>query len=237
MANISKPVDINKIWSQSGDILAPSDTKISQGWAVEIPARQHFNYIDNKQDQAIAHINQHGISVWDSVTEYQANTSYTQGSNGVVYKCLITNTNINPVGDTTNSWQVAFMSSADATQVATATQSRAMTANNVFVSPLQLANAFTGTNQSLTTEGFQVLPGGLIIQWGVVVIGAASGTTWTFPKPLTTRLLSTQLTLMVAAGESTSASVFVASNTLTGVTVDNNPGTTTNTCYIMVIGI
>lgn len=237
MAAINKPLDINKIWAQSGDVLAPSDTKISQGWGIEIPPRQYFNYIDGKQDQAIAHINQRGIAQWDQFTEYQANLSYTQGSNGVIYKCLITNTNINPVTDTTNSWQVAFVGSGDATQVASATQSRAMTANNVFISPLQLANAFTGINQLSATEGFQVLPGGLSIQWGVVVIGAAGSTTWTFPKPLTSRLLNVQLTLLPSAGEVLTSSVYVSTSSLVNVTVDNSPGTSTNTCYIMVIGI
>lgn len=109
MPNISKPSDINKIWSASGDILAPSDTKISQGWGVEIPPRQWFNYIDGKQDRAIAHINQHGIAVWDSVTEYQASASYTQGSDGNIYRAIQTHTNQNPVTDTTNTyWVKAF---------------------------------------------------------------------------------------------------------------------------------
>lgn len=112
MAEILKPVDINKIWSASGDILAPSDTKISQGWAVEIPPRQYFNYIDNKQDQSIAHINQHGIAQWDPVTEYQAGKSYVQGSDGNIYKATTTNTNINPVGGLANNWSEAFITNS-----------------------------------------------------------------------------------------------------------------------------
>lgn len=166
MPVITKPVDINKIWAATGDVLTPSDTKISQGWQVEIPPRQTFNYIDGKQDQAIAHINQHGIAVWDTQTEYQANQSYSKGSDGIIYKALTTNTNINPVGDVSGAWQVAFSTPANTAQVATATQSRAQTANNVYISPLQLANAFTGTNQNLNSEsGFQKLPGGMIVQW------------------------------------------------------------------------
>lgn len=111
MANISKPDGLNLIWSNSGDILKPSDAKISQGWAAEIPPRQWFNYIDNKQDQGLAHINQHGIAVWDSVTEYQANSSYVQGSNGKIYFCINTNTNQNPVNDSTNTYWLDYQAS------------------------------------------------------------------------------------------------------------------------------
>lgn len=180
MPNIIKPTDINKIWSASGDVLAPSDTKIAQGWGVEIPPRQYFNYIDGKQDQAIAHINQHGIALWDSLTEYQANTSYTQGSDGVIYKALVTNTNTNPVG-TTGTWQVAFSTPGSQPQVATPTQARAQTADNVFISPLQLANAFNNTNQSLAITGYQKFPGGMILQWGQTVTDSNGFSAQTLP--------------------------------------------------------
>jgi len=195
MPVITKPVDINKIWSAAGDILAPSDTKISQGWAVEIPPRQYFNYIDNKQDKSIAHINQYGVALWDPVTEYQfANSggkSLVMGSNGVVYRAKQTNTNQNPVLDTSNNyWEPAFVSQSDATQVSTAAQSRALTANNVFLSPLQLANAFTGTNQTIGEgQGTQKLPGGLILQWvsfnlnSLTSSGSTTPIVWPTPFP------------------------------------------------------
>lgn len=114
MPVINKPSDINKIWAAGGDKVAPSDTKISNGWAVEVPPRQYFNYLDNKQDQAIAHINQFGVSLWDSATEYQANKSYVQGSDGVIYFCKTTHTNQNPVTDTLNTyWTKAFIYPSD----------------------------------------------------------------------------------------------------------------------------
>lgn len=115
MVAIVKPTDINKIWSSGGDIIAPSDTKIASGWGAEIPPRQYFNYIDNKQDQAIAHVNQYGVAVWDGVTEYQANKSYVQGpSNGTVYRCILTHTNQNPETDVTNTyWQIAFAAAGE----------------------------------------------------------------------------------------------------------------------------
>lgn len=111
MAKINKPDGLNKIWSQAGDNTAPSDAKISLGWVSEVPPRQTFNYLDNKQDAAIAAINQSGIPEWDDETEYQAGFSHTLGSNGVVYKCITTHTNVNPVTDTANTaWKRAFAS-------------------------------------------------------------------------------------------------------------------------------
>lgn len=118
MAEINKPLDINKIWASAGDVLAPSDSKIATGWQVEIPARQFFNYIDNKQDAAIAHINQHGIPVWDNATEYQYSLSGTKsicmGSDGTIYRAKQLNINQNPVTDTTDTyWEIAFANVSD----------------------------------------------------------------------------------------------------------------------------
>ena len=44
---------------------------------------------------------------------------------------------------------------------------------------ISFLNDFTGSNQSLTTNGYQKLPGGLIIQWGYVA--AMDGTAKSFP--------------------------------------------------------
>jgi hypothetical protein len=106
MTNITKPSDLSKVWAAGGDVSIPDDAKITTGWEVEIPTNQKFNWLDNRQDQAIAHINQHGVAIWDSATEYQANTSYTQGSDGNIYACKVTNTNQDPVADTTETYWV-----------------------------------------------------------------------------------------------------------------------------------
>lgn len=188
MAETTLP-DLSLIWSSAGDILKPSDSKIQQGWQAEIPPRQWFNWLDNRQDQAIAHIAQHGIAAWSDTLEYQAGKSYVQGSDGLVYKAITTNTNTNPVGNV-GDWESAFLSADQAVQVATAAQSRAMTANNVYLSPLQLANAFTGTNQLLGDSGYQKLPGGVTIQWIKSFTGVVGNNNIAFPIPFTTSVFS-----------------------------------------------
>lgn len=108
MAEILKPNFNNALWASGGSIVAPSDVKIATGWTAEVPPFQWENYSQNRQDQGIAHILQHGISTWDLLTEYQASKSLVQGSDGLIYKALQTHTNQNPVTDTSFVYWTRF---------------------------------------------------------------------------------------------------------------------------------
>ena len=111
MANISKPTGLNTIWADGGTKIDPGTSKYNIGWVVQLPPYEYQNYIDNRQDRALAHMNQHGVPEWDGVTEYQGNLSYTQGSDGIIYKCIQTNTNKDPSNALNNAyWVVAFES-------------------------------------------------------------------------------------------------------------------------------
>ncbi|UAV89950.1 tail fiber protein [Pseudomonas phage REC] len=109
MANITKPSGLSNIWANGGTKIDPGAAKVNIGWVVQLPPYEYQNWVDNRQDQAIAHFSQHGIPEWDSVTEYQGLLSYTQGSDGIIYKCLQTNTGKDP-SNTLNGqyWAVAF---------------------------------------------------------------------------------------------------------------------------------
>lgn len=120
MAEILKPSNLSLTWASGGDVLNPGDTKYATGWQVEIPPRQWVNYLDNRQDTALAHINQHGVVAWDNTTEYQEDKSYVQGTtNGTVYRCVQTHggtvgTSHDPETDVGNVyWIVAFASAGD----------------------------------------------------------------------------------------------------------------------------
>lgn len=113
MAEISKPDYLSLTWARTGDKREPSNTKKDLGWVEEVPTYQDFNWLDNKQDTAIAHINQHGIAVWDTTTEYTINRSYVQGSDGNIYYCKATNTNVNPVTDTSETSWILRLVGAD----------------------------------------------------------------------------------------------------------------------------
>lgn len=275
MAEILKPTNLSLTWASGGDILDPGTTKYATGWQVEIPPRQWFNYLDNRQDEAIAHINQHGIPVWDDGTEYQADKSYVQGpTNGTIYQCILTHTNQDPEADVTNTyWIIAFAAAgtfytktesdnlylakannlSDLTNTATArtnlsvysqaqtytktevdnkttiastAQAQAWSSNSVLLTPLRLVEALQGSNQSLSANGYQKLPGGFVIQWGTVTQNANLSTTYSFPvtfPTVCTSIVATKGTGINLAGEYTvgsqaiSASQFTIANTGVGV--------------------
>lgn len=111
MPNITKPTTMSSVWSSTGTKTQPSDTKIAQGWVVELPPYQTANFIENRQDQFGAHVNQHGIPAWDALTEYQGGISYTKGSNGLIYKCLTTAVGFDPINPLNSAyWVQAFES-------------------------------------------------------------------------------------------------------------------------------
>lgn len=109
MANITKPSGLSNIWANGGTKIDPGAAKVNIGWVVQLPPYEYQNWVDNRQDQAIAHISQHGIPEWDGLTEYQGLLSYTQGSDGVIYKCVQTNTNKDPSNPLNSQyWAIAF---------------------------------------------------------------------------------------------------------------------------------
>lgn len=110
---ISKP-DYTYLWSSGGAVVAPSNVKIQTGWTAEVPPFQWENWSQNRQDQAISHILQKGISVWSSTGEYYFTTSgersYVQGSDGNIYVAVADSVGQNPVTDTTDAyWTLALV--------------------------------------------------------------------------------------------------------------------------------
>ena len=115
MTLITKP-DMEFIWASGGAVVQPSDVKVQTGWTPEVPPHQWENWVQNRQDQYIAHVNQRGIPAWDGNTEYEAGgLSYTQGSDGIVYKSVAASGPATTVQDPTTDvadtyWTIAFAS-------------------------------------------------------------------------------------------------------------------------------
>lgn len=60
-------------------------------------------------------------------------------------------------------------------QIASSAEAQALTNNTRALTPAKLAAALQGANQSFAANGYQKLPGGLILQWGTVASIATSG--------------------------------------------------------------
>lgn len=67
-------------------------------------------------------------------------------------------------------------------ETATDAEAQALSIGTTAITPATLGMALKGSNQSLTSNGYQIFPGGLILQWGSATAVGSSGTI-TFPIP------------------------------------------------------
>lgn len=259
MTLITKP-DFTYVWASGGAVVAPNDAKKQLGWVAEAPPFQYDNWLQNRQDQMLAHINQRGIPAWDALTNYEAGSlSYVQGSDGKIYKSVAASgpsaTVQNPTTDGTDTyWTVAFAdvgafltqaagdsryaqrsnnlsdltnvatartnlgvvaateTTAGLLEIATALEAQSFTANKA-IDGEKLAEAFKGANYSLTTNGYQKLPGGLIIQWMNVAESVNTSSPRSWPIAFTTACFGAWVSPNV-----TDSATYVSAITTTGVT-------------------
>jgi hypothetical protein len=104
----------------------------------------------------------------------------------------------------------------DAETISGTDTNRALTASNI-------TGLFTGTNRKgNSANGYQVLPGGLILQWGKVSLGLAdTSTSVTFPKAFSTSVFTAVATGIYSGGADMHNSIFVHSVTTATMSVRN----------------
>lgn len=188
MPEINKPQNLSKTWAQTGSKVEPSDLKKLEGWQPEIPTCEMFNWLDNRQDEAIAHINQHGIPVWDSTTEYIANKSYVQSLSGNVYVPKTDNTNVDPEGDLTATFWKIFKTSN--------------------ITTASLSAGYVQGSDALT---YKVTSGLLCLNGNFSLSGSPPSSLFTLPviyRPLSNRYLNA---LKVVGGVSSPCTLLIAS--------------------------
>lgn len=119
MVDIVKP-DISSVWAEAGAVIAPSNEKISLGWTSEVPPHQYENFVQNRQDEMLAYLNQKGVPEWRTGTEYFLGKSFVQDA-GKIYKANKNSggllPNQKPSTDATNEyWEQATFSLSDLKQ-------------------------------------------------------------------------------------------------------------------------
>jgi hypothetical protein len=99
-----------------------------------------------------------------------------------------------------------------------------------------ITSAFSGSNQSLTTNGYQKLPSGLIMQWGYISnIATDSGVNITFPLAFPSALVNAQATGEGSATDGDPANpLHIRNPTTSGMRVSN--AGTTQSGYWFAIG-
>lgn len=119
MVDIVKP-DISSVWAEAGAVIAPSNEKIKLGWTSEVPPHQYENFVQNRQDEMLAYLNQKGVPEWRTGTEYFLGKSFVQDA-GKIYKANKNSGGLlpsqKPSTDATNEyWEQATFSLSDLKQ-------------------------------------------------------------------------------------------------------------------------
>ena len=124
----------------------------------------------------------------------------------------------------TGAQATALLSSASETErglveLADTAEAQALASDTLALTPARLADAFKGANQSLNTNGYQKLPGGLIIQWGRRTVGDHGrdyyGNIY-FPIAFPNNVFQVNATLYSYGGVMFDASAAVTAQRLTG---------------------
>lgn len=159
---------------------------IAQGFPFNtIIGSADFNEIMLRFSSVITEADRSGFLGYSDQVDYTAGDSNCRGSDGLAYVCIQDNgpgsTVVDPVGGTPGFWQrAAAFDPPQTVSFSSQAQALAGTNNDTAMTPLRVAQSFG--NQSLAQDGYQVLPGGLVLQWGVVTnVSQDSSVTVTLP--------------------------------------------------------
>lgn len=217
-------------WGSGGNIVEPDISKIIEGWQLgEQPPHEYMNWLQNTFGSKLNHILKNGVVKWEPEKEFLAGA--TVQHNGNVWLCGTANTNSEPT-DANANWKRIITVESLAT---------------VLGGYVALTD-FTGTNRNLTGNGYQKLPGGLILQWGQVSNNNSLGTgfnTLVFPIAFPNGCFSITKMNMAAGGggySATDASFVEGAITASGATwvaylTDNSISTTAGQVHINYIAI
>lgn len=205
MTIYTKP-PVKSVWAQTGDTDEPSDASVKAGYpsGPTPPNRQQTNWLLNYIANAVRYFMQRGISAWDAGEDYPQ-YARVQGSDGHWYKSVIANNGNDPTTDDGTNWLPHYEGMAEATTG----EAAAMTSHTVVMTPARVPVCFDAAGLQLFETsgdgcGFQILPGGLILQWMRETSLAAHTTstqTFVFPVEFPNAVLNIQTLPQFFAGD------------------------------------
>lgn len=201
--------------TQSDAIDDNLNADFKKGWEIvglnDNPTREDFNAMGYTLGALISYLYEMGISEWNALQNYRVN-SRVIGSDGNLYKSLTgtsgtPNAGNNPLSDVVN-WELEFKNFVTLTGNQTIAGVKTFNSSPIVPTPttgtqavnkdyadLKVAlSEFTGANQSLVGNGYQKLPGGLIIQWGYVPNIGGRQVAITFPIAFPNAFLNGSIT-------------------------------------------
>lgn len=201
-----------KVLSTDLDILQAL-AAFDNGWndavisSQKLPPLEEFQALDHISTRQLAYLFQEGIPEYSSSCTYFQNSIVKKTGTYELYGSLVDNNTGNalPAAVDNTNWKYLGTLGSNGLPAATNTQSNAGSSSTVALVPSNFAQ------QSKTSEGYQKLPSGVIMQWGS--ISATSGSadvSLTFPITFPTAVLS----IAGTTGATTTGS-FCSFNTLT----------------------
>ena len=94
-------INIVLIWAETGGTTPVTVSKYSNGWVAEVPTYQNFNYMVQGLDQNILHLAESDSYDWQDDVTYAVGARVKSGTKFL--RCIVSNTNQDPVTDTTHS--------------------------------------------------------------------------------------------------------------------------------------
>jgi hypothetical protein len=186
-------------------------TAFDNGWndavisAQKLPPLEEFQALDHIATRQLAYLFQEGIPEYSASCEYHQNSIVKKAGTYELYGSLInTNTgNALPAAVDDTNWKYLGVLGASGLPAASNAQSNAGSSSTVALVPSNFAQ------QSKSTNGYQKLPSGLILQWG-----DTGGLSVTFPITFPTSCLQVLLTDTISPANANA----VTSKSTTGFT-------------------
>jgi hypothetical protein len=94
-------------WANAGAIVAPDAGEIGIGWTFAKPFHQWMNWLFNRSDQMLDHLETHGVARWDALTTYVVD-GLCLGSDGTIYQAVLQQAGNDPTLDDGTNWRQAI---------------------------------------------------------------------------------------------------------------------------------